>query len=92
MICRWRGSPGGPGEGLLAPKVEQVPPCSGSIARPGTTPALRAFYQSLAAAGKAKKLAPTSAMGQVLVTVDAILRAAPTMAGTTTSSTNQDCR
>jgi transposase len=37
-------------------------------------PALRAFYQRLVAAGKAKKLALTAAMRKLLVTLNAILR------------------
>ena len=37
-------------------------------------PALRAFYQRLIAAGKAKKLALTAAMRKLLVTLNAILR------------------
>jgi transposase len=37
-------------------------------------PALRAFYQRLVAAGKAKKLALTAAMRKLLVILNAILR------------------
>jgi transposase len=37
-------------------------------------PALRAFYQSLVAAGKAKKLAITAAMRKLIITLNAMLR------------------
>jgi transposase len=50
------------------------PPSIPSTVASRHNPAIRAFYQSLVAAGKAKKLALVAAMRKLLVILNAMLR------------------